>query len=83
MSCSTISSARAFSLGVLVGNSEGDDVDDRVAGVLVDWFGAGVLSSSLSHSSMIAGVDYDVDVVLLMLGDGILVYLRLFLMTLR
>ena len=42
MSCSTISYARALSLGVLVGNSEGNDVDDGVAGVLVDGFGAGV-----------------------------------------
>ena len=37
-----ISSAIALSLVVVVSNSEGDDVDDRVAGVLVDGFGVGV-----------------------------------------
>ena len=42
MSCLTISSDRALSLGVVVGNSEGGDVDDGVAGVVVDGFGAGV-----------------------------------------
>ena len=40
MSCSTISSARALSLGVVVVKSEGDDVYDEVAGVFVDGFGA-------------------------------------------
>ena len=42
MGCWTISSARALSLGVVVGNSEGGDVDDRVDGVVVDGFGVGV-----------------------------------------
>ena len=42
MSSSTISSARVLSLGVVVGNSEGGDVDDGVAGVVVDGFGSGV-----------------------------------------
>ena len=43
MSCSTISSAIVLSLGVLVGNIEGFDVDDGVVGVVIDGFGAGVL----------------------------------------
>ena len=42
MSCSTQSSARAFSLGVVVGNIEGNGVYDGVASVVVDGFGAGV-----------------------------------------
>ena len=42
MSFSTISSAREFSLVVVVSNSVGDNVSDGVAGVLVDGFGAGV-----------------------------------------
>ena len=44
MSFSTISSARGFSLGVVVGNSVGDDLGDDASGVVVDWFGAGVRS---------------------------------------
>ena len=39
---SNISSARTFSLGLVVGNSVGNDVGDGVAGVLVYGFGAGV-----------------------------------------
>ena len=42
ISCSTISSARALSLGLVVGNIEGGDVDYGVAGVVVDGFGSGV-----------------------------------------
>ena len=41
MSFSTISSARVFSLGVVVGNSVVDYVGDGVAGFVVDGFGAG------------------------------------------
>ena len=41
MSCLIMSSARALSLGVTLGNSVGDDLGDRVAGVVVDGFGAG------------------------------------------
>ena len=48
MSYSTISPVKTLSLGVVVENSVGDDVGDGVAGVVVDGFGAGVLSSSLS-----------------------------------
>ena len=61
MSFSTISSARALSLGVVIGNSLGNDV--------------GVISSSLSYYSMNVGVYANIAVVLLMLGDGILAYL--------
>ena len=64
MSCLTISSARTMSLGVVVGNSVGNDLGHGVANVVVDGFGAGVLSSSLSYSSMIVGLDADVAVVL-------------------
>ena len=56
---------------MVVGNSESDYIDDGVAGVVVDGFGAGVRSSSLSYYSMIVGVDADVSVVLLMLSNGI------------
>ena len=42
MSCSTISYAIEFSLGVVVVIIVGDDVGDGVAGVVVDGFGAGV-----------------------------------------
>ena len=42
MSCLTISSARALSLGFLVVNSAGNDVGDGVSGVVVDGFGADV-----------------------------------------
>ena len=42
MRCLTISSARTFSLGVVVGNCVVDDVGDGVADVVVDVFGAGV-----------------------------------------
>ena len=56
---------------MLVGNSVGDYLSDGVAGVLVDRFGAGIISTSLSYYSMIVGADADVDVVLLMRGDGI------------
>ena len=68
MSFFTISFARALSLGVVVGNSVGGDVGDGAFGVMVDGFGAGVRSSSLSYSSMIWWVDDGVAVVLLMLG---------------
>ena len=71
MSCSTISSARALSLGLVLGNGEGDDIYDGVSGVVFDGIGAGVRSSSLQYSSMIVGVDAYVAVVLLILGDGI------------
>ena len=71
MSFLTISSAKALSLGVVVGNSVGDDVGDGVAGIMVDGFGAGVISSSVSYFSMIVGIDYDVAMLFLMLGDGI------------
>ena len=71
MSFSTISSARLLLLGVVVGNSVGDDLGDGAAGVMVDGFGAGVRSSSLSYYSMIVRVDADVDVVLLILVEGI------------
>ena len=56
---------------MVVGNSVDDDVGDGVAVVVVDGFGAGVWSSSLLYSSMILGIDADVAVLLLMLGDGI------------
>ena len=72
-----------FSLGVVVGNSEVDDVGDGVVGVVVDGFGVGFLSSSLSYSSISVGVNDDVTVVLLMLGDGVWGYLSPFLMSLR
>ena len=72
-----------MSLGVVVGNSAGYDVGDGTVSVVVDGFGAGVISSLLSYSSMIVGVDYDVAVVLLMLSDFILAYLSPFLMALR
>ena len=49
----------------------GDDLGDRVAGVVIHGFGTGVLSLSLSYSSMIVGVDSDVAVVLLLIGGGI------------
>ena len=68
---------------MLVGNSVGDDVGNVEGSVVVDGFGAGVISSLLSYSSMIVGVDYDVAVVLLMLSDFILAYLSPFLMALR
>ena len=42
MSCFTISSARALPLRVVVGDSEGNDVDNGVAGVVVDEFGIGI-----------------------------------------
>ena len=42
MSFSTISSARVLSLGLVVNNGEVDDVDEGVAGVVVDEFGADV-----------------------------------------
>ena len=42
ISCSTISSARELSLGVVVGINEGDYVNNGVAGVVFDVFGAGV-----------------------------------------
>ena len=42
MSSSNIPSARALSLGVIVGNSEGSDTDYWVAVVVVDCFSAGV-----------------------------------------
>ena len=42
MSCSTISSARTLSLGVVVYNIVGNDVGDGLAGVVVDGYGAGV-----------------------------------------
>ena len=42
MSCSTISSTILLSLGVVVGNSEGNDVGDGVSGVVVDSFSADV-----------------------------------------
>ena len=42
MSCSTISSARTFSLGVLVGNFLGGNVGDGVGSVVFGGFGAGV-----------------------------------------
>ena len=71
MSCSTISPARTLSLGVVVGNSVDNYVGDGLAGVVVDGFGAGVLSSSILYYSMIVGFDADISVVLLMLGDGI------------
>ena len=71
INCSTISSARELLLGVVVRNIEGDDVDDGVAGVLFDGFVAGVCLSSLSYYSIVTGVNDDVSVVLLMLGDGI------------
>ena len=71
MSCSTLSSAIAFSLGVVVGNSEGNCVGDGAASVIVDRFCVGVRSSSLSYSLIIVGIDSYLDVVLLMLGDGI------------
>ena len=45
MNCLTISSARALSLAVEVGNSGGNDVGGGVAGVVVDGFCAGVYSS--------------------------------------
>ena len=60
-----------LSLGVLVGNGLVDDVGDVEGSVVVYGFGAGVISSSVSYYSMILGVDTDVAVVLLMLGDGI------------
>ena len=41
MSCSTTSSARALTLGVVEGNIEGSDIGDGVASVVVDGFGAG------------------------------------------
>ena len=71
MSFLAISSARALSLGVVIGNSVAYCVGDEVGGVFVDGFVAGVRSSSLSYSSMIVGIDDDVAVVLLILGDGI------------
>ena len=67
----TISSARALSSGAAVGNSVGNDLGGGAASVAVDRFGAGVRSSSLSFYSLIVGVDVDIAVVLLMLGDGI------------
>ena len=42
ISCSNISTERALSLGVVVGNSKGNDVGDGVSSVVVDGFGAGV-----------------------------------------
>ena len=83
MSCSTVSSVIALFLGVEVGNIVGNDVGDGADSVVVDGFGAGVILSSLSYYSMIVGVDDDVAVVLLMLGDGILEFLRPFLVALR
>ena len=80
---STISSARAFSLGLVVGNHVDDDLGDAKSGVMVDGFGAGIISSSLSYSSMIVWVGADVAVILLMLGDGILAYMSPFFMALR
>ena len=68
---------------MLVGNSVGNGIGDGVAGVVVDVFVAGVRSSSLSYYSIIVGVNYDVAVVLLFLGDGILAYMSPFLMALR
>ena len=56
---------------MVVGNIVGDDAGDGVAGIMVDGFGAGVISSSVSYFSMIVGIDYDVAMLFLMLGDGI------------
>ena len=42
ISCSTISSARALSFGVLIDNSVINEVGDGVAGVEVDGFGVDV-----------------------------------------
>ena len=42
MSCSTISSTRSLSLGVVLDNSVGNDLGDGEASVVVDGFGAGV-----------------------------------------
>ena len=54
MSCLTISSAIMLSLGVVLGNCVGNYVGGGLAGVVVDGFGEGVLSSSLSYSSPIS-----------------------------
>ena len=48
---------------MLVGNSAGDDSGGGSVGVVVYGFGSGVISSSLSYSSIIVGVDADLDVV--------------------
>ena len=63
MICLAISSAKTFSLVVVGGNYVVNDVIDGVVGLVVDGFGSGVISSSLSYSSIIVGVDADVDVV--------------------
>ena len=71
MSCSTISSARTLSLGVVVGNNVGDDIGDGVPSGVVDGFGVGIRSKSVSLFSMIVANGADVDVVLIMLDDDI------------
>ena len=63
---------------MIVGNCVGDDVDNGVSSVVVDGFGAGVWSSSLSYYSIVVGIYTAVAVVLLIIGDGIWKYLSSF-----